>query len=52
VSDLAQAELAHPHWLDKLLTHKVRGLENYGALMDTLVSGTNTIKVYCEVAEQ
>ena len=52
VSDLAQAELAHPHWLDKLLTHNVRGLENYGALMDTLVSGTNTIKVYCEVAEQ
>lgn len=52
VSDLAQAELAHPHWLDKLLTHKVRGLENYRALMDTLVSGTNTIKVYCEVAEQ
>ena len=52
VSDLAQAELAHPHWLAKLLTHKVRELENYRALMDTLVSGTNTIKVYCEVAEQ
>jgi len=51
VSDLAQAELAHPDWLDKLLTHRVKGLENYRALMDTLTSGTDTIKVYCEVSE-
>jgi len=52
VSDLAQTELAYPQWLDKLLTHKVKGLENYRALMDTLISGKDTIKVYCEVAEQ
>ena len=52
VSDLAQTELAYPHWLDKLLTHRVKGLENYRALMDTLISGKDTIKVYCEVAEQ
>jgi len=52
VSDLAQAELAHPDWLDKLLTHRVKGLENYRALMDTLIGGTDTIKVYCEVSEQ
>ena len=52
VSDLAQAELAHPGWLHKLLTHRVKGLENYRALMDTLIGGTDTIKVYCEVAEQ
>ena len=52
VSDLAQAELAHPDWLDKLLTHKVKGLENYRALMDTLINGKDTIKVYCEVADQ
>ena len=51
VSDLAQAELAHPSWLNKLLTHEVKGLENYRALMDTLVSGKDTIKVYCEVSE-
>ena len=50
VSDLAQTELAYPQWLDKLLTHKVKGLENYRALMDTLISGKDTIKVYCEVA--
>ena len=52
VSDLAQAELAHPGWLHKLLTHRVKGLENYRALMDTLIGGTDTIKVYCEVSEQ
>ena len=52
VSDLAQAELARPDWLDKLLTHKVKGLENYRALMDALVSGKDAIKVYCEVADQ
>jgi len=50
VSDLAQAELAHPDWLDKLLTHRVKGLENYHALMDTLTNGKDTIKVFCEIA--
>ena len=51
VADLAQAELAHPDWLDKLLTHRVKGLENFRALMDALTSGKGAIKVYCEVAE-
>ena len=44
-------ELGHPDWLNKLLTHRVQGLANYRALMDTLIGGTDTIKVYCEVAE-
>ena len=51
VSDVAQAALAHPEWLERLLTHEVKGLANYRALMDTLVSGKDTIKVYCEVSE-
>jgi threonine dehydrogenase-like Zn-dependent dehydrogenase len=51
VADLAQAELSHPGWLGRLLTHPVRGLENYQALLDTLTTGTNAIKVYCEIAE-
>jgi glucose 1-dehydrogenase len=51
VADLAQCELAHPGWLGKLLTHPVSGLENYRTLLDTLTSGKNAIKVYCEVAE-
>ncbi|HTK51197.1 MAG TPA: glucose 1-dehydrogenase [Gemmatimonadaceae bacterium] len=51
VSDLAQAELSHPGWLQKLLTHKVKGLESYRALMDALISGKDAIKVVCEVAD-
>ena len=51
VRDLAQAELSHPGWLEKLLTHKVRGLENYRELLGHLTSGNGVIKAFCEVAE-
>ncbi len=39
-----------PGWLSKLLTHPVRGLENYQQLLETLTSAKGAIKVYCEVA--
>jgi threonine dehydrogenase-like Zn-dependent dehydrogenase len=48
--DLSQAELAYPGWLAKLLTHPVRGLENYQELMKTLTEAKGAIKVFCEVA--
>jgi threonine dehydrogenase-like Zn-dependent dehydrogenase len=48
--DLAQAELEYPGWLAQLLTHPIRGLENYGQLIETLTSGKGVIKAYCEVA--
>ena len=51
VADLAQAELSHPGWLGKLLTHPVKGLANYRTLLDTLTMGKNAIKVYCEIAD-
>lgn len=50
VQDLSQAELAYPGWLGKLLTHPVRGLENYEELIRTLTAGAGVIKVFCEVA--
>ena len=50
VQDLAQAELAYPGWLSKLLTHPIKGLENYEDLMQTLTEARGAIKVYCEVA--
>ena len=50
VQDLAQAELSYSGWLSKLLTHPVKGLENYEELMRTLTEAKGTIKVYCEVA--
>ena len=48
--DLSQAEMAYPGWLAKLLTHPVRGLENFEQLMKTLTEARGAIKVYCEVA--
>ncbi len=50
VKDLSEAELAYPGWLGKLLTHPVKGLDNYRELMKTLTEAKDAIKVYCEVA--
>ena len=36
-------------WLARLLTHPVKGLENYRELLDTLTM-KGPIKVFCEVA--
>ncbi|MDQ3804040.1 MAG: glucose 1-dehydrogenase [Acidobacteriota bacterium] len=51
VRDLSQAELEHPGWLARLLTHPVKGLENYRELFDQLTGAKGAIKVFCEVAE-
>jgi len=50
VKDLSTAELQYPGWLKKLLTHPVRGLENYAEMIRLLTEGKGAIKVYCEVA--
>src|SRR5437773_11586526 len=51
VKDLAQAEAEYPGWLSRLLTHPVKGLENYRELFDKLLNPHGAIKVFCEVAE-
>jgi threonine dehydrogenase-like Zn-dependent dehydrogenase len=51
VTDMAHAESQYPGWLGKLLTHPVKGLENWKLLLETLTSAKGAIKVYCEVAE-
>ena len=50
VRDMAQAELEHPGWLARLLTHPVAGLGNYRQLFDALLTAKGAIKVFCEVA--
>ncbi|HEY6121331.1 MAG TPA: glucose 1-dehydrogenase [Pyrinomonadaceae bacterium] len=50
VKDLAQAEAEYPGWLSRLLTHPVKGLENYSELFDKLTNAKGAIKVFCEVA--
>jgi len=51
VKDLAQAEAEYPGWLSRLLTHPVKGLENYEELFAKLTNPNGAIKVFCEVAE-
>ena len=52
VGDMSQAELEYPGWLARLLTHPVKGLENYRELFDKLTNAKDSIKVYCQVSEQ
>jgi hypothetical protein len=51
VRDMAKAESEYAGWLSRLLTHPVKGLQNYEQLFHVLVNGTGAIKAYCEVAE-
>jgi len=51
VRDMAMAEAQYTGWLSRLLTHPVKGLENYEMLFQALLNGHGTIKVYCEVAD-
>ncbi len=48
--DLGLASLEWPGWLERLLTHPVKGLESWRELFDTLTGATGAIKVFCEVA--
>lgn len=50
VKDLSTAELQYPGWLNKLLTHPVKGLENYAEMIRLLTEAKDSIKVYCDVA--
>lgn len=51
VKDMAHAESMYPGWLERLLTHPVKGLGEYRLLLETLTTARGAIKVYCEVAE-
>ena len=50
VKDLSTAELQYPGWLKRLLTHPVKGLENFPELIRILTEAKGAIKVYCDVA--
>src|SRR6266702_3923647 len=51
VNDLVKAEAFYPGWLNKLLTTKVSGLENYAEMLRHLTEDKAAIKVYVEVAQ-
>ena len=50
IRDLAMAQAQFPGWAERLLTHPVQGLENFRQLIDTLTSGRDVIKAFCEIA--
>jgi threonine dehydrogenase-like Zn-dependent dehydrogenase len=51
VRDMSQAELEYPGRLKQLLTHPIKGLENYRELFEKLTTAKDAIKVFCEVAD-
>ncbi|CAN5213692.1 glucose 1-dehydrogenase [soil metagenome] len=51
VQDVALAEAQYPGWLERLLTHPVRGLESYAEMMRLLTEEKSAIKVFVEVGE-
>jgi glucose 1-dehydrogenase len=51
VNDLVKAEAFFPGWLNKLLTTRVNGLENFAEMLRHLIEDKEAIKVYVEVAQ-
>ena len=51
VRDLSQAQAEYTDWLSQLLTHPIKGLENYKELFEKLTKAEGVIKVFCKVAE-
>jgi threonine dehydrogenase-like Zn-dependent dehydrogenase len=52
VNDLVKAEAFFPGWLNKLLTTRINGLENYEEMLRHLIEDKEAIKVYIEVAQE
>jgi threonine dehydrogenase-like Zn-dependent dehydrogenase len=51
VRDLAQCEQMFPGWLDKMLTHPIKGIENFRQMFDLLTNGANgMVKTYCDIS--
>ncbi len=53
VKDLALCEAMYAGWLSRMLTHKVKGLENFEKIFDILNNSAkyNAIKAYFEVGK-
>ena len=46
---MALAEMQYPGWLGRLLTHPVRGLQNYAETMRLLTEEKSAIKMFVEL---
>jgi threonine dehydrogenase-like Zn-dependent dehydrogenase len=50
VQSMVLAQAWYPGWLERLLTHPVRGLENYTEMMRLLTENNSAIKVFAEIS--
>ena len=51
VKDLALCEALHADWLDKMLTHPIKGIENFRQMFDLLNTGApRMVKTFCEIS--
>ena len=48
--DMALAQAMYPGWLSRMLTHHIRGLDNYREAFDLLTGTDQPIKAFIEVA--
>ncbi|MBI4278031.1 MAG: glucose 1-dehydrogenase [Armatimonadetes bacterium] len=51
VRDLAMAETQFPGWAARLLTHPIRGLDNFRQMIEILTSARGAIKVFVEISD-
>jgi threonine dehydrogenase-like Zn-dependent dehydrogenase len=52
IADLALGEEMYPGVIQKILTHPVDGLDNFGEMMRLLVEDKSALKVFVNVAEE
>jgi glucose 1-dehydrogenase len=52
IADFAQAEAAWPGWVPRLLTHPIRGLDNFADMLRILLEDKEAIKPYLIVSEE
>jgi glucose 1-dehydrogenase len=52
VQDMALTQAQYPGWLERLLTHPVQGLDNYGEMIRLLTEEQGAIKVFVNVNDR
>jgi threonine dehydrogenase-like Zn-dependent dehydrogenase len=52
IADFAQSELTYPGWLTHLLTHPIKGIENFPELIRILLEDKEAIKAYLIISEE
>ena len=49
IDDLARARVTWPGWAERLITHRIEGLDRFRDVIDLLERGRDVIKVVCNV---